>query len=266
MAIEEIEISELELAEELAPDNLIPIESLTDTKATTLQKIKEWLGSFFVHKTGDEKIEGKKRFLNGIDINSVVGIFKGSYTKGTTPSSTQYWNVVFCDENGSDIKNRVGGIETRVVNDGSERTDLICFKNELNATSSERISIGYDSQGNVVTYAPAGSAKYSIVTTTGISKAQNGYVKLGNGIIIQWGKARVNNGTNITLPTPFSNTNYTVCITKDVTGAINASDGTGVRPVVGSKVASTTQFTAYNIWTSADSTYNATISWIAIGY
>ncbi len=44
MATEEIEISELELAEELAPDNLIPIESLTDTKATTLQKIRDWLG------------------------------------------------------------------------------------------------------------------------------------------------------------------------------------------------------------------------------
>lgn len=64
MATEEIEISELELAEELAPDNLIPIESLTDTKATTLQKIKEWLSSFFVGKTGDETISGTKTFTS----------------------------------------------------------------------------------------------------------------------------------------------------------------------------------------------------------
>lgn len=66
MATEEIEISELELAEKLAPDNLIPIESLTDTKATTLQKIKEWLGSFFVGKTGKEAISGEKTFNNSI--------------------------------------------------------------------------------------------------------------------------------------------------------------------------------------------------------
>lgn len=44
MATEEIEISQLELAEDLAPDMVLPVETITDTKATTLQKIKEWLG------------------------------------------------------------------------------------------------------------------------------------------------------------------------------------------------------------------------------
>lgn len=44
MATEEIEISELEFTEELASDNLIPVEGLTDTKATSLQKLRDWLG------------------------------------------------------------------------------------------------------------------------------------------------------------------------------------------------------------------------------
>lgn len=62
MATEEIEISELEFTEELASDNLIPVESATDTKATSLQILKNWLSSFFVGKTGSEDIYGQKTF------------------------------------------------------------------------------------------------------------------------------------------------------------------------------------------------------------
>lgn len=77
MATEEIEISELEFTEELASDNLIPVESSTDTKATSLQKIKEWLGSFFVRKTGNDNIYGEKTF-NGEIIRK--GAFSGNST------------------------------------------------------------------------------------------------------------------------------------------------------------------------------------------
>ncbi len=85
MATEEIEISELELAEELAPDNLIPIENLTDTKATTLQKIKEWLGSFFVDKTSNEEIGGVKIFNSSPKVPTISG---SSYD--TTATNTQW--------------------------------------------------------------------------------------------------------------------------------------------------------------------------------
>lgn len=44
MATEEIEISDLELIEELSPDNVLPIETTTKTFATTLKKIRDWLG------------------------------------------------------------------------------------------------------------------------------------------------------------------------------------------------------------------------------
>lgn len=85
MATEEIEISELELAEELAPDNLIPIENLTNTKATTLQKIKEWLGSFFVDKTSNEEIGGVKIFNSSPKVPTISG---SSYD--TTATNTQW--------------------------------------------------------------------------------------------------------------------------------------------------------------------------------
>lgn len=45
MATEEIQISELELADSLLEDMLFPVESATDTKAATLLQLKKWLGS-----------------------------------------------------------------------------------------------------------------------------------------------------------------------------------------------------------------------------
>ena len=73
MATEEIEISELEFTEELASDNLIPVESATDTKATSLQILKNWLSRFFVGKTGNETINGAKTFTTSPKIVNPTG-------------------------------------------------------------------------------------------------------------------------------------------------------------------------------------------------
>ena len=45
MAENEIEISQLELAEELLKDMVFPVETATDTKASTLLQLKKWIGS-----------------------------------------------------------------------------------------------------------------------------------------------------------------------------------------------------------------------------
>lgn len=85
MATEEIEISQLELAKDLAPDMVLPVETTTDTKATTLQKIKEWLGSFFVDKTSNEEIGGVKIFNSSPKVPTISG---SSYD--TTATNTQW--------------------------------------------------------------------------------------------------------------------------------------------------------------------------------
>ena len=72
MAENEIEISELEFTQELAGDNLIPVESSTDTKATSLQILKDWLLSFFVGKTGNETIGGNKTFTSPIERKGAI--------------------------------------------------------------------------------------------------------------------------------------------------------------------------------------------------
>lgn len=45
MAENEIEISQLELADELLKDMVFPVETATDTKAATLLQLKKWIGS-----------------------------------------------------------------------------------------------------------------------------------------------------------------------------------------------------------------------------
>ena len=70
MATEEIQISELELADEVLADMVLPVDTATDTKAVTLKQLKAWLwtslpiGSIFasVGKIDDERfslLDGK---------------------------------------------------------------------------------------------------------------------------------------------------------------------------------------------------------------
>ncbi len=56
MAEEEIEISDLELKEELNGDDLLPIETSLSTFATTLTKIKDWMANFFISESGVRNI------------------------------------------------------------------------------------------------------------------------------------------------------------------------------------------------------------------
>jgi hypothetical protein len=103
-------------------------------------------------------------------------------------------------------------------NTGFNVGSLLCASQEGTLTS---LQVGYKSDGTAYTYAPACSATNSILTTTGISKAANGYVKLGNGIIIQWGSLTTSTNTSytITLPVAFSNTSYKVFLSQIHTGS-----------------------------------------------
>jgi hypothetical protein len=101
----------------------------------------------------------------------------------------------------------------------------------------------------------AGSATTgTAITTSAISKAQNGYVKLGNGIIIQWGQIAGNSNTrhNVTLPTAFTSTNYTVC-SSNTTFGDSAPWGATIEQTT------TTTFKIFQV-------HKQKIWWMAIGY
>lgn len=62
MAEEDIEISELEIKEELSSDDLLVVESALTTFATTLGRIRDWLKQFFVSLSENQTIFGEKTF------------------------------------------------------------------------------------------------------------------------------------------------------------------------------------------------------------
>lgn len=102
-----------------------------------------------------------------------------------------------------------------------------------------------------VAYGTASDADGSIVTTVNKSKAANGYFKLGNGLIVQWGF--LNGGTStsgtINFPTAFSSVNFRV---------VAVSNSRGV------DVSISQESTTGCNW--AKTSTDAYIKWIAIGY
>ena len=194
-----------------------------------------------VHKTGNETISGVKTFIadNIIHKNTKATI-------ANPPSNVSYCFTDYTDNNNE----RIGVIGSQINSDGWHGT-------YLQAGNEGNIHILTDGT-DAITYAPPCDAFGSIVTTTGINKAQNGYVKLGNGIIIQWGWYKVNNSANttITFPTAFSG-NSTYAVSTD----IYCSDNNRERPfTVKTKTAS--NITVYNYF-SGGTNYCFII---AIGY
>ena len=92
------------------------------------------------------------------------------------------------------------------------------------------------------------------VSTQAISKSGNGYIKFGNGIIIQWGKA--NAPTNVTLPTAFTSTNYKVAMS--MTTTVNDANWQNLTTTS----VTTTKFRV----TMSNHDYACGVMWIAVGY
>lgn len=185
-------------------------------------------------------------------------IVNSGVTKGTTPSTNQTSTfVVFNDSSDSSTwaNTRTGQIDHIVRNNGRIETRLISYLNTAGSTSNGYISAITDTTTSK-RYASCNASDVvnSIVTTTGISKSGDGYVKLGNGIIIQWGNANAGSTTTVTLPTAFTGTNYrAVCTNQSDNGYVYAPSITNL---------TTTGFKIHS-YGSASSNKNW---WIAIGY
>ena len=111
---------------------------------------------------------------------------------------------------------------------------------------------------------PNNAAIGTAIATAAISKAKNGYLKLGNGILIQWGyySGVINSTTvTITLPTSFSNANYCLLRTNHTTITGSGKYG-GANPSMSYYSKSNSKFV---VWGFEDD-FNKGFSWFAIGY
>ena len=148
--------------------------------------------SGLVHTTGDETIGGRKtfnneiHFKNSVFVDAAAGIEGGEIEFAKAPNSSLTGNVkldvyknsmrIFGPASNGDIRN--------IVNADIEQNAL---------------------------FVPSSDKSSSAVSTVGINKNQNGYIKFGNGIIIQWGYSnQYGTSKTVTLPTPFTSTNYAV--------------------------------------------------------
>lgn len=145
-------------------------------------------------------------------------------TKGTNPTAESALEVSFNEKNGSNPENRLGKIMNSITTKGVVYTGIYAYPNNANSTTGSGIAIYYPKTGDPYTYAPPSDKLSSIVTTTGISKSQNGYLKLGNGIIIQWGLGN-NTSASTTyqeLPISYTVTTYTLAFSVSDANNVNA--------------------------------------------
>lgn len=220
MAEEEIEISELEFEEDLAGDLVFPVESASDTKATSLTVLKNWLKQFFVGLSDDEIITGLKNFSRSDGVQ--IALTASHIDASSAPASSQYAGINVYDKNG----HRIGKFECSQRSDGS-------FETIINATNLDgnngQIAVAIAPNGTVSTRAPTPASSdnttkiattafvKSVLSSSGnglatISKARSGYCQFTNGLIVQWGySSSFGTDSTITFPKSFSSaTSYTV--------------------------------------------------------
>lgn len=151
-----------------------------------------------VHLTGDETISGTKTF-QGTGWN--LYIKNTNVTYNTAPSSDTTTAIAFVDKNSQNM----GTIDCFRLADNSTMMQFNIY-GRSGAWARRPLEFKINSNGSEVAFAPASDVNDSIVTTVNKSKGTNGYFKLGNGMIVQWGRVSSvsSQRATVTLPTPFT--------------------------------------------------------------
>ena len=147
-----------------------------------------------------------------------------------------------------DTTTKVGALQTSVQSSiNSINGNISNIETSISGLTSDALT------GANTKYITASATVNRILTATALSKATNGYVKFGNGIIIQWGGiASGSTSRTINLSTAFSNGDYTVVI----------GERRGDVPTR-NIVVSARNTTSFNVLLGDNSTSG---NWLAIGY
>jgi hypothetical protein len=185
-----------------------------------------------------------------------IGLFGGSiFTHNMdlsidTPPTTNTYEPIIEQQDKNNV--RKSRLESFWNTDGSHGIQL----SEKHGSSYCAVTAGFDANGDAYTYAPHCNVANGIVTQVAFSKAGNGYVKFGNGLIIQWGKSSATTATKVTtFPTAFTSTNCRVVAQHEYIGGDSHHTIT---------ITAITK-TSFTMWSNS-TTANAAFHWIAIGY
>lgn len=166
---------------------------------------ESWVSSGFVSLTSDQTISGVKTFSG--DLNTTKSVNAGGLV------STSYHNdwVGFLAKNPTEGKNGFfdlmvnqitrGGMQ--IVAEGSGRYSIKLMVTPAGATNTDRRVAGLTVYDNAIHSTAYGLLHdyFARKNEFANSRAQNGYQKLPNGLILQWGTS---NGTRATFPIAFN--------------------------------------------------------------
>lgn len=217
----------------------------------------------YVTLAGSQTVSGTKTFSNTIKTK-----FSTQYPNCITHTSTQILNNYSTPASDTSFVTNALTANNgdfcayefmQKMTDGDTRAGFT-VRNRANSSGPIRaanLSVSIDSNGVASSYAPPSDANNSMVTTVSKSKARNGYFKLGNGMIVQWGLVAVTGGSrSITFPTAFSGAaSWKASITP--TGS-----NTGTLYTVSINNQTTTGCEIL----SGGNTNNVWLMWVAIGY
>lgn len=149
----------------------------------------------------DQTITGAKTFTGSTKVQTGINLYNPNVTKGTTPSSTQYWALRVNDlSNSSTWQNtRLGVVEWSLSSDNTTKASLIAYANIAGGSTSAIISVGYNTTNSTAyTSAPTPT---DTTTTSGQQIATTGWVNTtGNNIV------HLTNAETITGSKTFTNT------------------------------------------------------------
>ena len=231
--------------------NLAFYQSLaSDNLGNALSNTTYWKDITPVKKSGDTMTGNLNLSNSFIQVND-------TNFPSTTPSSSKYVQGFSISGNNVEIAYLGCGYHTN----GDLVTILQNKRVINNITYYNTLQLGIKDDGTSYTSLSPSDSVNSIVTTTGISKTGNGYVNLGNGIIIQWGSFTGGSNVSVTFPTAFS------VIPQISFSGTQTSDNSRITAVAVNSITST-GFYATSIATNGGGSAVAKTEckWIAIGY
>lgn len=184
-----------------------------------------------------------------IEDNQYNFVSNPSYINGTYWEYVNLKNFDLLNTRFTTLQNNINTLDSSVVK--LANTQTVTGNKTFSGSNTFSGNLTAKHQGGLST--PSGSGK--VLTTVEYDSGSNGYVYLGNGLIIQWGANSTNNYTvTVTLPHKYSADSHYKVIVCD-----SGSDNN----YIGKKVTSqtTTKFTVRSTYNSSDAFH-----WVAIGY
>lgn len=209
-----------------------------------------------VNKSGDTMTGNLTISKNTPTINMTGTGWKGITGKSTdvdytSTAATEGYGVRLLsqDKNGKTF----GYIQNGFNSSGIAYSSMNIKRNISGTEKQANLGVYLDTSGNGYAIAPHSSVNNSIVTQAGLSKAGDGYFKLGNGMIIQWGfAAPSSNYATVTFPTAFTTGGIRITATQySADGSVGQNNNVTI-----------VNYTATNFKIYTEKT----VHWIAIGY